>query len=139
MGSFVLKDAWMRVGWRGVCSREREMSREASRLRAATVNHARHRPDRPPPKCGLPAMAGDDVIADFALTLQFGRFDTAVAGQRIQQPARACDPNPAASTSAQPPALSKSLDMLEDACPRSVQTPMLGLTITRRRDLSGLV
>lgn len=67
MGSFELKDAWMRVRWRGVCVAEREMSREASRLRAATVNHARHRPDRPPPKCGLPAMVGDDVIADFAL------------------------------------------------------------------------
>ena len=52
------------------------------------------------------------------------------------QSARARDPNPAASTTAQPPALSKSLDMHEDACPRSVQTPMLGLTITRRRDLS---
>lgn len=51
-----------------MCVVEREKCQEKQvAFRAATVNHARHRPDRPPPKCGLPAMVGDDVIADFAL------------------------------------------------------------------------
>ena len=68
-------------------------------------------------------------------------FDTAVAGQqRNQQSVMARDLDPAASTTAQPPALSKSLDIhYYHARPRSVQTPMLGLTIYRRRDLSRLV
>ena len=55
---------------RCVCVCGREMSREVNRLHAATVNHARHRPDRSPPKCGLPAMVGDGVIADFAASIR---------------------------------------------------------------------
>jgi hypothetical protein len=42
-------------------------------------------PTRPPSaKVWVPAIVGDDVIADFALALHFGRLNTAVAGQRNQ-------------------------------------------------------
>ena len=85
-------------------------------------------PDRPPPKVWVARNECDGVLADFA------RCVTAVAGQRFLM---SRDYNPAtaaldSASSAQPPALYKRL---ERACPRSVQTPMLGLTITRRRAL----
>lgn len=60
---------------------QREMSREVNRLHAATVNHARHRPDRSPPKCGLPAMVGDGVIADFAASIRQLRVSSVISNQ----------------------------------------------------------
>lgn len=67
MGSFELKDAWMRVSWRGVCVWQREMSREV-----AFASESCKAPTRPlSTKLWAPAMAGDDVIAhsaDFALS-----------------------------------------------------------------------
>ena len=64
------------------CVWQRERNVKRSKSPSCGHSESCKAPTRPPSaKVWVPAIVGDDVIADFALTLQFGRFDTAVAGQ----------------------------------------------------------